>query len=103
MTLELAQANIAQFVTELGLEWVRIGRVSAMDRGHYHCFTLLNGETNKSYTGEFCYIEVPGIELDMIKSANLVRANPLYVDGSVWYWRFALGIVKDLLLRIKDE
>lgn len=100
--LELAQANIGQFVAELGLERVRVGRVSSMDRGRYHCFTLLNGETNKPYTGKFCYVKVPGIELAMMKSANLARAKPLYVDGSVWYWQFALGVVKDLLLGCKE-
>lgn len=94
---ELAQANIAQFVAELSLERVRVGRVSAMDRCPYRCFTLLNGEIDKPYTGNFCYIEVPEVELDVMKG-SLVKGRPFYVDGSVWYWQFALGVVKDLLM-----
>lgn len=102
MTLELAQTNIDKFVTELGLDSIRVGRVSAMDRGLYHCFTLLNGETNKPYTGKFCYIEVPSVELDVMKS-SMARGKPFYIDSSLWYWRFALGIVRDLLLGVVDE
>jgi len=102
MTLELARTNLIQFVAELGLNVVHIGRVSAMDRGLYRAFTLLNGEIDKPYTGNFCYIEVPGVEINIMK-ASLARGRPLYVDGSQWYWRFALGIVKEFLLGVEDE
>lgn len=95
--LELAQANIGQFVAELGLERVHVGRVSAMDKGIYHCFTLLNGKIGESYTGKFCYVEIPGIEMISLRGA--IREPSLYIDGW-WLWPFAIEVVKDILLGV---
>jgi len=97
MTLELACINLTIFIDTLNLPLVRISRASAMDNGRYHCFTLLNGEIGKSYTGKFCYVEIPGTEMVSLRGAN---KTSLSIDGAWWLWPFAIEVVKDILLGV---
>lgn len=49
--------------------------------------------------GESAEIEVdmPGLPLREVRTDDLLRAPRLYVDGSSWWWPYALGVVADRL------
>lgn len=89
-TYENAVANTIEFAREVGAEsWSTTGNL-AEDAGRW-TFTLRRGD-------ESAEIEMPGLPLDRVRYVGAADQSiwdfpRLYVDGSSWVWKFALGVV----------
>jgi hypothetical protein len=49
-----------------------------------------------------CEVSMPGVSVDVLKG-DVMRAPRLYVDGSSWWWKFALNIARDILTGRETE
>lgn len=87
-TAENADQNIKRFVQELGLDGVTVDRKAEKDRNGRFCFLL-------NYNGRTCEVDVPGILFGA--EQDHMTFPRLYVDGSSWFWGFALSIAHNRL------
>jgi hypothetical protein len=84
-TLEQAQLNMNAFVAALGGEVVAERAPDAdADRGRF-TFELRCGK-------ESVEVDMPGCSLELLRDSRSMFTPRLYVDGSSWYWPFALGV-----------
>lgn len=97
-TTEDAEANIATFVAELGLDGVRCLPLPESDQdtdsGRFG-FSLQLGDRS-------CDVEMPGWPLDRVRftqapGQNVWHFPRLYVAGNSWLWMFAINQAKDEL------
>jgi len=80
-----ADHNILAFVQEAGLKvWTRIQDLDGDGRFGYS----VEGES-----GAVFEVLMPGIALEDVRDASILCAPRLYIDGSSWWWSFALDIV----------
>lgn len=96
--LEEAERNINQFVIDLAFraDLVEVERRVDHDLDGRFSFTL-------KYQNNECEVDIPGVGLDRVRYINDATQSSLdfprlYVDGSSWYWKYALNIVRGKLL-----
>jgi len=88
---ENAIENIKHFILDNGVENVAWVRISEQDYGEGRYAFLL-------WKDNVCYeIQMPGIPLEKVRymgsgDQNIWDFPRLYVDGSSWVWKFALGL-----------
>ena len=61
--------------------------------------------TGKEHNGRFAFelrigdevreVDMPGLPLERVRSEDLLRIPRLYVDGSSWFWGFAVNILTE--------
>ena len=88
-TSEQGEKNMETFVSELdcGASWRRARRRS--NDGRWRFFVVLEGRRVD--------VEMPGAPLDVVRDGPVLRQPRLYVDGSSWYWPYALKIARHAL------
>lgn len=101
-TQEQAQANMQEFLAAIGLgedvsaemKWPSLGGDGQPD-GRW-AFIVSLGERS-------CEVEMPGVA-GLSQAAKAARIHPrLYVDGSSWYWDFAIRQVVHALTGNPDD
>jgi hypothetical protein len=94
-----ARVNIRQFITDLGIDGVRVRRLARADYGDgRYAFRLY-------YKGRRCEVQMPGLPLDQTrwqKGLDPWEFPRLYVEGSSWLWSFAVGCAQRDLLGDED-
>lgn len=50
-----------------------------------------------------CEVDMPGLPLDQVRSDDLLRIPRLYVNGSSWFWGYAVGFVGDALHGVDED
>jgi hypothetical protein len=85
-----AENNMGAFVADVGAEGATFERVPDGDGNGRFAFAL------RYPTIEF-EIDMPGLPLEQVRSDDLLRIPRLYVNGSSWFWGYAVGIVVDHL------
>lgn len=86
-TVEQAEANIAEFVADLGLAGVTAARQSEDDYGDGRfCWRL-------SHEGRGVDVQMPGVGMGHLTDEDPWSCLRLYVDDSSWLWGIAVGIV----------
>ena len=99
-TLAEAECDIAAFIADLELGVIKATRCPRLDKGGRFGFTLRLDERTVS-------VEMPGKPIEQVRYVDSDKQNiwdfpRLYVDGSSWVWKYAVGIAKDTLLGIED-
>ena len=100
-TLENAEASIAAFVQDLGIDVVWIARRPQQDKNGRYGFILRRNDCE-------CIIEMPGLPVEQVRyikapGQKIYDFPRLYVDGSSWVWRFALSDAKRALMGTPDD
>jgi hypothetical protein len=87
-----AVENIAAFVTELALEGVEIIRRNKQrdEGGRFH-FKLVLGTRKAS-------VLMPGASLATVRDERSIFQPRLYVNGSSWWWPYAISVTRATLL-----
>lgn len=100
-TVRQATSNMRTFMADLKAKWPdlkparwgRVGPTYARENGGRAGFRVRVGRRS-------CVVEMPGHPLDMVKDplrAGQILPVRLYVDGSSWFWNFALSQVAEEL------
>jgi hypothetical protein len=89
-----AKANIETFVEDIGLTGVMAERLDERDHDGRYGYRLTHGEHST-------VVDMPGWSIDRVRwmgqSQDIWQFPRLYVDGSSWVWRFAIGVAGDVL------
>ena len=92
-TKDQAVQNMMAFTAEASklyerpVEFAYLDKDDGQGRWSFEVTLLVNGEPQ---THE---VDMPGLPLAQVKARALTQPR-LYVDGSSWYWPFALGMVE---------
>lgn len=90
-TEEHAIENIKHFILDNGVKDVNFVRIPERDYGDGRYAFLL-------WKDNVCYeIQMPGVSLEKVRyveseGQNIWNFPRLYVDGSSWIWKFAIGL-----------
>jgi hypothetical protein len=93
-TEENAAENIKHYILDNGVEGVEFVRIPNKDYGNGRFAFLL-------WKNTICHeIQMPGLPLERVRFVDSEGQNiwdfpRLYVDGSSWVWKFALGLMFD--------
>lgn len=91
-TLKQAQANMAAFLTALNVKGATAERTKA--RAHNGRWTFKVSLHQRRAKSRHCVVEMPGVGgLD----SKFPLPPRLYVDGSSWFWPFAVRQCRDAL------
>jgi hypothetical protein len=90
-TVENANINIQKFIEDCGLPGLRVNDQAVIDKGDGRfIYKLVRDGYAKSIE-----VQMPGLPLDQVRFMDYKGQNAwyfprLYVDGSSWFWLFAL-------------
>lgn len=90
-TLSNARLNIAAFIGDL----VAPGRVLMLGSTEPHDDGDGRWTFEVMVDSRWRKISMPGLPLERVRSEDILRTPRLYVDGSSWFWGFALGMCED--------
>jgi hypothetical protein len=93
-TRENAEANMRQLLADANAANGTFELVRADSNGRFK-FTAKLGEHE-------CEVDMPGLPLNQVRSDDLLRIPRLYVNGSSWFWGYAVGFVGDALHGVED-
>ena len=94
-TLEVAQGNMAHLIADAGLD----DSVTVSFQGYNdgYCKFRLHRWLRT------CDVSMPGFSIERVRYLGLANQNiwqfpRLYIDGSSWVWKFAIGIARERLI-----
>lgn len=92
---DLALEAVKVFAKELGIDDIRVTRFREGDGEGRWGFNI-------SHQGKSAQLLVPGKPVEFLKDREDWKVPRFYVDGSSWYWRFAIGIIQDLFNGVEE-
>lgn len=96
-SLASAYANMKALVTEVETTHIRVYKMVESRRapiGGRWPFRVWTRHTPSGAAYRY-EVDMPGIPLRYVRSRDLRSAPRLYIDGSSWYWNYAVEVLRE--------
>lgn len=96
-----ANKNITQLIEDIGLEGLKSRRDSPEDYGEgRYAYQLIHNQ-------RYVEVQMPGLPLERVRDIEQDRTEGgfarLYVNGSSWFWKYAVDIIKNIFENPDEE